>query len=91
MVEAKPVASVWLFAFVLVVFGNRAFASHAACGLLVELQARPTPSYGTCMIVLAESSEELEAVLSSTIATLVVSARSCMRHGGGWLFFGATV
>jgi hypothetical protein len=62
-------------------------ASLAACGLLVELQARPTPCYGTCMIVLAESSEELEAVLSSTIATLVVSARSCMRHGGGWLLF----
>ena len=84
-------ALAWLFAFVLVVFGDRAFASLAACGLLVELQARPTPCYGTCMIVLAESSEELEAVLSSTIATLVVSARSCMRHGGGWLLFGATV
>ena len=84
-------ASVWLFAFVLVVFGDRAFASHAACGLLVELQARPTPCCGTCMIVLAEGSEELEAVLSSTIATLVVSARSCMRHGGGGPLFGATV
>ena len=91
MVEAKPLASVWLFAFVLVVFGNRAFASHAACGLLVELQARPRPCYGSCMIVLAEGSDEPDAVLSSTIATLVVSARSCMRHGGGWLFFGATV
>ena len=91
MVEAKPLASAWMFSFVLVVFGNRAFASHAACGLLVELQARPSPCYGGCMIVLAEGSDELDAVLSPTIATLVVSARSCMRHGGGWLFFGATV
>ena len=91
MVEAKLLASVWLFAFVLVVLGSRAFASHSACGLLKELQARPTPCYGGCMIVLAAGSEELEAVLSSTIATLVVSARSCMRHGGGWLLFGATV
>ena len=91
MVWAKLWASVWLFAFVLVVFGNRAFASHAACGLLVELQARPSPCYGVCMTVLADGSEEPEAVLSSTVATLVVSTRSCMRHGGGWLLFGATV
>ena len=39
------------------------------------------------MIVLADGSEEPEAVHSSTVATLVVSVRSCMRHGGGWLFF----
>ena len=36
-----------------------------------------------CMIVLADGSEEPEAVLSSIAATLVVSVRSCMRHGGG--------